>query len=910
MVDRPQIKFFIVFLTVLVSLSVMSVSALALLTLNATVITNAGITYGDTGFGVNVSNRTAYEANRSYAFSVNVSNVSSVNAQFHSINLTLCYITGNSCRNFTFSYNGTGGMATSNFTKITAAGVYNASSDATTRLQNVSYVTVNFTQAQLGPAGNYNITWSAGVNTTIADYNVSTTEVFNISVAAVNLTLKANNTDGNHTIKFVGTSGVQFKASFNSSNTNSTGEQLFIQLDTNITGWVVSVAARTNMTNITLINETVLARLSNRLYNITASWPGNENITAQAVTIFLTVGPAGGATLTLNATAVSEQGLNNPAGNMTFGLNVSNRTAYEANRSYSFGVNITNGTDAIASNVTFTLCYITGNSCRNFTASINGSNANGLGNIATSNLTKVQSWGAINQTVGDSKNITRVTINFTQSQLGPTGNYNFTWSAWINDSIQDYGFGFSNTSSTEVFNISKAGLNITLRVNGTAGSRTCGDSFTCSAAASNPYNFDDNAAILNISAVFNTSVINSSSDKIYIEIFTNISGWVVATANLTNDVITGFNQSTLPKIANTTYNITAYYSGNENISAVSITVHAAARDNQRPSITISKPVAKSAFTENSMILNFGVGDNSVDANTCDYKVDSGSFKSATASKDISIIDLSAGDHTILVRCDDASSNREENTVKFSVNLIGTPGGVPSAASAPIVSTPSEDKAKVYIPKVAANKETVVPIDKGDVTAVSLLVNSPVNSIYIDVNRLDAKPADISDAPGKVFRYLEIKAPVLTANVLDKAKIKFKVAKSWIAENSADATKIYLNRFADGTWNRLGTTKDSEDANSIVYLAESPGFSTFAISYEEAAPSQPTPAPAPTPTPAPAPTPSPTPTPPAAIPRGTVPDLKIIGIVVVIAIIVVVLLKITSGGRKIFKYNYQKKTNII
>ncbi len=882
MVDRPQIKFFIVFLTVLVSLSVMSVSALALLTLNATVITNAGITYGDTGFGVNVSNRTAYEANRSYAFSVNVSNVSSVNAQFHSINLTLCYITGNSCRNFTFSYAAGGtGLVSSNSSLYTAAGVYNASSDATSRLQNVSYTTVNFTQAQLGPAGNYNITWSAGVNNTIADYNVSSTEVFNISVAAVNLTLKANNTDGNHTIKFVGTSGVQFKASFNSSNTNSTGEQLFIQLDTNITGWVVSVAARTNMTNITLINETILARLSTRLYNITASWPGNENITAQAVTIFLTVGPAGGATLTLNATAVNGYNFTftNPAGNMTFGLNVSNRTAYEANRSYSFGVNISNGTDAIATNVTFSLCYITGNSCRNFTASINGSNANGLGNIATSNLSKVQSWGAINQTVGDSKNITRVTINFTQSQLGPTGNYNFTWSAWINDSIQDYGFGFSNTSSTEVFNISQAGVNITLRLN---------SSNFANGIANGTYEFTDPASIVEFNVTINTTTVNSTSasERLFIQIDSNIAGWVVSAATNTNgtNISQRINRTSLPMVSNRTYNITASWGGNENISAASSTVDLTAKDNQRPSITISKPVAKSAFTENSMILNFGVDDNAIDANTCDYKVDSGGFKSATASKDISIIDLSTGDHTILVRCDDASSNREENTVKFSINLLSTPGSVPGASiGAPIVST-TEDKSKAFIPKIAPNKETTVSIDKGDVAAISLTVNAPVNSVYIDVNRLDAKPVDIiADAPGKVFRYLDIKASGLAANVLDKAKIKFKVEKSWIDANKADANKMYLNRFANGVWNRLSTVKVEESTTIITYEAETPGFSVFAISFEEAAPSLPsaipTPAPAPAPTPSPAPAPSPTPV--------AVPKVDGVNMVVIIAVVVVI-----------------------
>jgi PGF-pre-PGF domain-containing protein len=595
------------------------------------------------------------------------------------------------------------------------------------------------------------------------------------------------------------------------------------------------------------------------------------------------------AVISVNATTVVGHNFTftNPAGNMTFGLNVSNRTAYESNRSYSFGVNISNVTVPDFHSVNLTLCYIGGNSsalgfyrggahgtCRNFTFSYGG--ADGGGDVLrSSNSSLYTAAGVVNVS-----NIARVTVNFTQAQLGPIGNYNITWSVGRNTTIADY-----NVSTTEVFNVSRGAINITLDLNGS--NPVLGTDGT------EVFQYGASATIAQINVTINhTSVNTTGALPIFFQIDSNMTGWVVSVAANTNGTnVTGrANTTSLPMVSNKTYNMTASWPGDENISAASVTIYLTARDNQNPSITINKPAAKSAFTESSMILNFGASDNSVDANTCDYKVDSGSFKSASASKDISIVDLASGDHKILVRCDDASSNREETTVSFSINLLSTPGGVPGAAPAPVVSTPSEDKAKVYIAKVAANKETAVSIDKGDVISVSILVNSPVNSVYIDVNRLDAKPADISDAPGKIFRYLEIKAPVLTANVLDKAKIKFKVAKSWIAENKADATKIYLNRFADGTWNRLGTTKDSEDANSIVYLAESPGFSTFAISYEEAAPSQPTPTPAPAPAPTPTPAPAPAPTPtaaPVAIPGG---NIGIIAVIVVVVIVAVVLLR--------------------
>ncbi|MEM2934500.1 MAG: PGF-pre-PGF domain-containing protein, partial [Methanocellales archaeon] len=105
------------------------------------------------------------------------------------------------------------------------------------------------------------------------------------------------------------------------------------------------------------------------------------------------------------------------------------------------------------------------------------------------------------------------------------------------------------------------------------------------------------------------------------------------------------------------------------------------------------------------------------------------------------------------------------------------------------------------------------------------------------------------------------------NYISNASIKFYVEKSWILANSIDPNSIALYRFKDGTWNKLNTSKISENETLLFYFASTPSFSPFAISGEKIGAI--TPALIPTSTPTPTPTPiagpaeiSPTPTKPA------------------------------------------------
>ena len=64
------------------------------------------------------------------------------------------------------------------------------------------------------------------------------------------------------------------------------------------------------------------------------------------------------------------------------------------------------------------------------------------------------------------------------------------------------------------------------------------------------------------------------------------------------------------------------------------------------------------------------------------------------------------------------------------------------------------------------------------------------------------------------------------------KINFKVAKSWISENSIDVSTIVLSRYSGGVWNELPTTQTGEDDTYFYFEAISPGLSFFAITAQQ------------------------------------------------------------------------------
>jgi PGF-pre-PGF domain-containing protein len=87
------------------------------------------------------------------------------------------------------------------------------------------------------------------------------------------------------------------------------------------------------------------------------------------------------------------------------------------------------------------------------------------------------------------------------------------------------------------------------------------------------------------------------------------------------------------------------------------------------------------------------------------------------------------------------------------------------------------------------------------------------------------------APGTVYKNVNIWVGdgKTTPDLLSDARIMFKVEKAWIAGNSIDPASIRMLRYNSGSWAQLPTSRTGEDETYVYYIAQTPGFSAFAIS---------------------------------------------------------------------------------
>jgi len=91
---------------------------------------------------------------------------------------------------------------------------------------------------------------------------------------------------------------------------------------------------------------------------------------------------------------------------------------------------------------------------------------------------------------------------------------------------------------------------------------------------------------------------------------------------------------------------------------------------------------------------------------------------------------------------------------------------------------------------------------------------------------------VSEPPSdEVYKYLNIwvgNSGFATPDNIENAAVNFKVEKSWVQDKNIDKSSITLNRFNDTKWDALPTNLTGEDDKYLYFTAETPGFSSFAI----------------------------------------------------------------------------------
>ena len=153
----------------------------------------------------------------------------------------------------------------------------------------------------------------------------------------------------------------------------------------------------------------------------------------------------------------------------------------------------------------------------------------------------------------------------------------------------------------------------------------------------------------------------------------------------------------------------------------------------------------------------------------------------------------------------------------------------SGSGGPSGSLADPDTATKRWVSIQAGREEAFAVVKPDisVTEIRVWVTERISNPSITISRLFKNPAT-GIPKGKVYQYLEINQTELEGK-LANATLTFAVNSSWTEENNINYSAIYLNRFTNGSWERLETRL--LDAKEFVYEATVSGFSYFSVSGE-------------------------------------------------------------------------------
>ena len=320
------------------------------------------------------------------------------------------------------------------------------------------------------------------------------------------------------------------------------------------------------------------------------------------------------------------------------------------------------------------------------------------------------------------------------------------------------------------------------------------------------------------------------------------------------------------------------------------------RDTVSPTLTFSLDKTDISIDDSIVASCSGADDSSisptVSITTTPPGGSSAAVCSATGSCSGSVKPTLLGTTSFACAVTDSASNTVSQSLSATVSIKSSGssgGGGGGGSSGTTVTTTPSSTYSTTITSINPGTPVKVAVSKPEigVSEIALDVIDKATNVDLSVKKYDARPAAASsDAPGTVYRYLEITANNLASTNIRSAEIEFKVEKTWLTQNGADKDKVALNRFADSKWNKLETTSTGDDSSYVIYKAKTPGFSAFAVTFEKpvenvttppaVAPGTPTPAGQP-PAAQPAQQPS---TPPAGLPSTTL----IIVVVVVIVII--------------------------
>ena len=110
------------------------------------------------------------------------------------------------------------------------------------------------------------------------------------------------------------------------------------------------------------------------------------------------------------------------------------------------------------------------------------------------------------------------------------------------------------------------------------------------------------------------------------------------------------------------------------------------------------------------------------------------------------------------------------------------------------------------------------------------IKTKTSNSLIKIEELDERPKDVDRISKRVYKYFKIEN--INQEDIGETVISFSVDLKWLNDNQIKYDDIVLTRHTKEGWQDLITNNVSKDDKLVNYLAETPGFSYFAVSVKE------------------------------------------------------------------------------
>jgi|GEM_PF-4559137 len=212
------------------------------------------------------------------------------------------------------------------------------------------------------------------------------------------------------------------------------------------------------------------------------------------------------------------------------------------------------------------------------------------------------------------------------------------------------------------------------------------------------------------------------------------------------------------------------------------------------------------------------------------------FSSTDSTSHTATLSLTNGAYIYYVLCADVTNNTmtTATAISFSVAITTTTSGGGGGGSSSAGGEPTETQTLSGVQAGSIGTVTLtntqLAVSSMEITAASAIQNG-----QLTVTQSSSLPASVSSAVGEtVYKYVTISESGIATDSVKSAKVRFKVAKSWLTDNNFKAADMVLSRYSGGAWTELTTRQTNEDSNYNYYEADSPGLSVYAIKIKTAA----------------------------------------------------------------------------